>query len=375
MRPQNIFRVITPLTMDTVSVSFGGNETGEAALLNNTFGVTGPDGSEEGVYDLLLTEVPSEPIVVTFDRAEPGEEEEYLIQMGVPVRDRDGNQGIEWIPLPTEWSGGKARAELTPQGIDEYLADLSYSGAGDTVAGLANDTEEFLKFMGPHMIADTEIMISKASALVYIACTNNRRFYTMHFRIHVEAADMDPLEADPAKIWKSDVRRYGQHMEEIYSYFNALYDTSPRTATFLDVYFAHPWEWPTKYIASFCMPHFSIGGRFGTDPINDAFMKINCRFLAHGYLRTATAPYDEYTIRLCGAFGHEYFHLVQRCYVDKGGSQIWFDESNAAYYDSVITVMCFLLLTLLDHLVQLLCHLLFFFAHSFFFFFLESKHI
>ena len=318
------------LTHEGASVSFSDGETGQAVLVSDPFGISGPNGDGQ-VYDLGFTAWPTGPIQVEFDTPEPADDEEYIIWVGIPVKSRKGEVGFEWIPLPTEMDGGRIRATLQLGGIDEYLADISFEEYGEMAAEVINNTAEWGKTLSGANLASSSISaVGDLIGSVSLIWTKEIVVKNTLFRLHIPAEKYDKYGKNNLLIWPGEMERYAADMKKAYDYYAANYDVSKRTVWPMDVYFVSPWS---DYVACFCPPYASLGGRLGVYPIDGAYMKIDVGYASFGYGR----PKSPYTTKLYGAIAHELFHFVQRCYVSKGNTQLWFDESSAAYYDSLFT--------------------------------------
>lgn len=322
------------LKLEKIGVSFGDNETGKAALLDDILEIESPNVSGGKIYNLAVNSWPSEPVTVAMDAPAPGEDEGYLIPVGIPAADANGNETVVWCPVKAEWSDGKAVAALNLTDVAGNVENINFYGLGDLGGDLVDRTKDWgYRILTFDATVGLDIL-SDGMGNIYAICVGepelNKDCLSTHFNLHVPKDKYDDTNSVNEKIRKSDIKKYLKDMEEIYDYFAANYDVSPRTYWPMDVYFDKIGD----SAAYFSMPKQSLGGRFGTKPIDGSYMMINIEdIMYYGYKRKGP-PYIREDVRLYSSFAHELFHFVQRCYVSNGGTELWFDESSAAYYDA-----------------------------------------
>lgn len=325
------------LSIDDFSISFGEDETGKAALLDDILEIESPNASGGKVYDLAVSNWPSGPVTVAMDAPAPGEDEGYLVRVGIPAADASGNETVVWCPVNAEWSDGKVVVELDLTDVAGNVENISFYSLTDYGGELWDRSKEYgqkIISLSPSVTFDAISDYTGDICSVFISEPElNSDCLSAHFYVHVPSEEYDSTNRFKSKIRKSDIENYLEDLEGIYDYYAANYDVSPRTRWPMDVYIGKF----SGAAACFAMPARSLGGRIGTKPIDESYMKINIDYIInYGYKRTAPS-YAKDEVELYSSSAHELFHFVQRCYVSKGGTELWFDESSAAYYDSLFS--------------------------------------
>jgi hypothetical protein len=299
--------------VDDITVTF----TGKAAIVSDSSDK--PDDSALSVYDVAFDSVPSEPVSFAFD-APAISEAQYLIQIGVPVKDENGNTGTIWSGIKTTYDNGQARASAYLDGLEEYAQSIS----GDEVAAFTAD------------ISDLGRKITNMPGLtaVKVALTTEIQYSNDKILLHVPYEIYNDPSTRFARIMFSDqdAQNIIDDMKSMLEYYGSVYDLSPRTSWPMDVYFG---DFPavlekvgiTSPLAYFAMPAYSLGGRFFNNAINDSYIKLSQKSFTNGYMKKAGNDSMSY-----GTLAHELFHFVERCYYSK--TSLWWDESAATYMDA-----------------------------------------
>ena len=335
------------LKLEKTCVSFGDTETGNAVLTPDLFDIS--ESGDTQIYNLAFTEIPKEPFTLEMEVPQPAEGEAYTCQLGIPVKDNKGKEYFETIPVKTQWENGKVKASVSLDGVDDYLSNISYDAGGEMTAICINRMEELAKDITLANTLSTGLARAGklgAAVIFYFSKEQTISSPNGRFLLHIPDKYFDETNTEKDKVYMEDAENYSADMEEIYNYYATNYDVKKRTYWPMDVYF----DQLSDSVALFDPLGITIGGRFGYDGIDHGFMKINVEYLKTGYKRTKNTELvgkngnkvkiknlNLNVTKLYGAFAHEMFHFVQRCYVDSGGTQRWFDESSAAYFDSLFT--------------------------------------
>lgn len=323
-----------------LTADFGDSYDGNAILLEDKSD-TDHDQPSEKVYDMLLDGNSEEAVKLSLDAPKPAEGEGSFIQVGIPVKNDEGEDGTLWLDLEAQWKDGKATAEIYPSAIQSQLEDASLSSNSNLknnmveaartalkLSSVTGDTLEKLE-IGVDITNGAIDFFDKGIKMIRICLKQAKLYNSDHFMLCI------PTSLD--KVTDKGAANLLKDLEFILEKYSAEYNI-------------HRTKWPMTINvgtmippleggdALFTTPLLALGGRVGSNQnaVDNSYMKIDKELLSYQDYKFMDPKYDESTVFTFSTISHELFHFVQRNYVSQGRTSRWFDESSATYAADVM---------------------------------------